>query len=161
MSSGRRNLSGLAWSYGIVGKLMTTASSGPTLRSACQTPRGMTSSCRRDPTGKAAQRGRRRHVVALVVEDELELAAEECVAILVHAVDSPTLGGTRTDRERVREHERVWVDAPAEVVELADGSALVGLGDKVPQQDSVRERGDALATRCHRLCVLLDRHGGG
>jgi hypothetical protein len=62
------------------------------------------------------------------------------------------------DREGVGEDERVRMRSPPEVVELADGAALVGVRHEVPEDDTLRPGRQAGAVRSHGLHVPRQRH---
>ena len=116
------------------------------LRSACQTPGGDVHEA--PPVLGEHELGDLtvgRGVLADVVADELHLAEQERVAVLVVAVQAPALDHAGADREDVGEHERVLVPFPARIEELRHRAAIVRVRDDVADGHPVREAAELLA----------------
>src|SRR5690606_31203223 len=78
-----------------------------------------------------------RRVRPRIEQHERHLPREDRVAVLVLLVQAPTLHEARPNGERVREDQRVRVEAPAEIVELGDASPLVGKGRKIADSNTM------------------------
>lgn len=115
-----------------------------------------------DAPGRAAQRepadlsaGARTR--PWIVEDELHLARDHEVAVLMLAMQVPALHVAGPDREHVGVGEGVRVPAPPRIEHLGDASALVDMGRGRADHDAFRQGADGLALRRDRLRVADGR----
>src|SRR5437763_1614308 len=83
-------------------------------------------------------------LVAIVVEDDLQVAEHQEVAVLVLLVHGPALHDPGPQREHVRVHQRAGIPAPARIVELADAAAVVDVRDRVAEGDAIGQLREVL-----------------
>jgi len=90
-------------------------------------------------------------------QDDVHVALQEHISILVLAVKVPAFDDARADREAVGEHDRIGMVVPPRVEELGDRPAQVRVRGDVADRHAVGQPPHRRAVARHRLAIARGR----